>query len=422
MANFKSWQSGTSLFLALGMAAGAAAPIVMQAPVQAQTTFSDVSSSYWAYGYIQALSSRGVISGFPDGTFRPDAPVTRAQFAAMIRSAFDAPSTRSAINFVDVSSNYWAYSAIREAYTTGFLSGYPGNVFNPEQNIPRVQVLVSLANGLDYTASNVQSTLSYYTDASGIPDYARASVAAATEEMIVVNYPTLNRLNPNRNATRAEVAAFIYQALVSAGEAPAINSPYVVGGDQDDDDDTTSVVIPEGTTLPIRYDGAERILISPEEPDPVPVTLIISQNVTDQNGALLIPVGSQVEGELRIVEENGEEGTKFYAETLRVPSTSTNPSYTVDLEAESELITDTETITEDTDVGTVIRDAALGAAAAAAIAEITGEIDVEEVLGGAGIGTLIGLFLDRDEAELLVVDPDRDLNLTLTESLTVQLN
>lgn len=421
MANFKSWQSGTSLFLALGMAAGAAAPIVMHAPAQAQTSFSDVSSSYWAYQYIQALASRGVISGFPDGTFRPDAPVTRAQFAAMIRSAFDAPSTRSAINFVDVSSNYWAYSAIREAYTTGFLSGYPGNVFNPEQNIPRVQVLVSLANGLDYSASNVQSTLNYYTDASGIPDYARASVAAATEEMIVVNYPTLNRLNPNRNATRAEVAAFIYQALVSAGEAPAINSPYVVGGEQDDDD-TTSVVIPEGTTLPIRYDGAERILISPEEPEPVPVTLVISQNVTDQNGALLIPVGSEVVGELRVVEENGEEGAKFYAEELRVPRTSTNPSYTIDLDAESEVITDTETIQRGVDVGNVIRDAALGAAAAAAIAEITGEIELEEVLGGGGIGTLIGIFLDRDEVELFAIDPDRDLNLTLTEPLTVQLD
>lgn len=420
MAHFKSWQSSTSLLLALGMAAGAAAPIVMHAPAQAQTSFSDVSSSYWAYGYIQALASRGVISGFPDGTFRPDAPVTRAQFAAMIRSAFDAPSTRTPINFVDVSSNYWAYSAIREAYTTGFLSGYPGNVFNPEQNIPRVQVLVSLANGLDYTASNVQTTLNYYTDASGIPDYARSSVAAATEEEIVVNYPTLTRLNPNRNATRAEVAAFIYQALVSAGEASAINSPYVVKIGEDTPD-TTSVVIPENTTLPIRYDGADRILVSPEEPDPVPVTLIISQNVTDQSGKLLIPVGSQVEGELRIVEENGEEGTKFYAETLRVPSTSTNPSYTVNLDAESELITETETITDDTDIGTVLRDAALGAAAAAAIAEITGSIDVEEVLGGGGIGALIGIFLDRDEAELFVVDPERDLNLTLTEPLTVQL-
>lgn len=420
MANFKSWQSGTSLFLALGMAAGAAAPIVMHAPAQAQTSFSDVSSSYWAYQYIQALASRNVISGFPDGTFRPDAPVTRAQFAAMIRSAFDAPSTRSAINFVDVSSNYWAYSAIREAYTTGFLSGYPGNVFNPEQNIPRVQVLVSLANGLDYSASNVQSTLSYYTDASGIPDYARASVAAATEEMIVVNYPTLNRLNPNRNATRAEVAAFIYQALVSAGEAPAINSPYVVGGGQEDD--TTSVVIPEGTTLPIRYDGAERILISPEEPNPVPVTLTISQNVTDQNGVLLIPVGSEVEGELRVVEEDGEEGVQFYAQRLRVPSTSTNPSYTVNLNATSEVVTDTETIRRGANVGNIIRDAALGAAAAAAIAEITGEIEVEEVLGGGGVGALIGIFLDRNQVELFAIDPDRDLNLTLTEPLTVQLD
>ena len=195
----------------------------------AQTTFSDVSSNYWAAQFIQQLSQLGVIAGFPDGSFRPEEPVTRAQFAAMVNKAFQKTQQRQTINFTDVPSNYWASSAIEQAYTIGFLSGYPGNRFEPNQAIPREQVLVSLANGLEYSPSgNAESTLQYFNDASNIASYARSPIAAATQKQIVVNYPNVKFLNPTATATRAQVAAFIYQALVSSNQASAINSPYVV--------------------------------------------------------------------------------------------------------------------------------------------------------------------------------------------------
>ncbi len=195
----------------------------------AQTAFSDVSPNYWAAQFIQQLSQQGVIAGFPDGSFRPEEPVTRAQFAAMVDKAFQKAQQRQAINFADVPSNYWASSAIQQAYTIGFLSGYPGNRFEPNQAIPREQVLVSLANGLKYSPSgNTESTLQYFNDAPNIASYARSPIAAATEKQIVVNYPNVKLLNPTATATRAQVAAFIYQALVSSNQASAINSPYVV--------------------------------------------------------------------------------------------------------------------------------------------------------------------------------------------------
>jgi hypothetical protein len=195
----------------------------------AQIAFSDVSSNYWAAQFIQQLSQRGVIAGFPDGRFRPEEPVTRAQFAAMVNKAFPKSQQRQAINFADVPSNYWAYSAIGQAYTIGFLSGYPGNRFQPNQAIPRQQVLVSLANGLGYTSGgNTENTLKYFNDASNIASYARRPIAAATQKQIVVNYPNVKSLNPTATATRAQVAAFIYQALVSSNQASTINSPYVV--------------------------------------------------------------------------------------------------------------------------------------------------------------------------------------------------
>lgn len=182
---------------------------------------------HWAQAYIEALAAQKIITGFPDGTFRPSDPVTRAQFAAIINKAFSPPAQRPRLNFVDVATGFWGFDAIQTAYQGGFLSGYPGNVFEPAQQIPRVQVLVSLASGLGFSGGDV-GVLYFYNDAIDIPGYARNQVAAATQRQVVVNYPTTNQLNPNRPATRAEVAAFVYQALVSSGRATAIPSPYVV--------------------------------------------------------------------------------------------------------------------------------------------------------------------------------------------------
>lgn len=193
----------------------------------AAVAFKDLPAGYWAKTYIEALASKNIIAGFPDGSFKPNEPVTRAQFAAIIAKAFQPPAKNANKLFPDVKSNFWAYEVIQSASNGGFVSGYPDGTFKPQQQIPRVQVLVSLANGLGLNADN-QNVLSIYSDASQIPQYATNSVAAATARQLVVNYPTLKQLNPNQQATRADVAAFVYQAMVNAGRAQAIPSPYLV--------------------------------------------------------------------------------------------------------------------------------------------------------------------------------------------------
>ncbi|AFY33413.1 S-layer homology domain-containing protein [Calothrix sp. PCC 7507] len=193
-----------------------------------QVKFSDVSTNYWAKDFIAELAALQVLQGFPDGSFRPDEQVTRAQFAAMISQAFEKVQVRNAISFRDVSTKYWAYNAIREASTTGFL-GYSGSEFNPTASLSRLETLVALARGLNYTFSgSTESILAAYSDATSIRSDVRNAIAALTERGIVVNYPNVQSLNPDKVATRAEVSALIYKSLVSIGEVADISSQYAV--------------------------------------------------------------------------------------------------------------------------------------------------------------------------------------------------
>jgi uncharacterized surface protein with fasciclin (FAS1) repeats len=253
---FRSLSLVKSSLLALGVIAATLTPIVISNPAAAESTqqntqqntqniaqapanLTDVSANYWASPFITALAQRNVIAGFPDGSFRPDQPVTRAQFAAMIQRAFNQNPVRqlSPGGFADVPAGYWAADAIRVAYETGFMSGYPGNQFLPEQQIPKVQAIVAITSGLGLTSTEAASTVlnNFYNDAASVPDYAVNSVAAATQSNIVVNYPEVRQLNPQRTLTRAEAAALLYQALVRQGQLQPVASnlpaaSYIVAG------------------------------------------------------------------------------------------------------------------------------------------------------------------------------------------------
>lgn len=182
---------------------------------------------HWAAPFIQALVGREIITGFPDGTFKPDTKMTRSQFAALISQAFDQPLVHAAIQFRDLPPNFWAAGAIAEATRMGFLSGYPGGQFQPNQELNRVQTIVALISGLGLTDGS-KNLLRIYQDRLRIPGYATAKVAAATQRQMVVNHPDLNALRPTDSVTRAEVAALVHQALVYQGRLPAIVSAYIV--------------------------------------------------------------------------------------------------------------------------------------------------------------------------------------------------
>lgn len=190
-------------------------------------SFNDIDS-HWAAPFIRALAAQELIAGYPDGSFRPDANLTRAEYATLLTKVFNLPEAQSVQNFIDVSPDFWGFSSIQKAYSKGFLKGFPEGDFKPNDNVQRVQVIAALVSGLGLAPVNSGNPLSIYQDNSLIPSWAAAQVATATTENLIANYPNLQILNPTQSATRAETAVMMYQALVKQGKMPAIESPYLV--------------------------------------------------------------------------------------------------------------------------------------------------------------------------------------------------
>ncbi len=191
--------------------------------------FDDVPDGYWAEPYVDALSSRGLIAGYDDNTFRPDQPVTRSEIARILSNTFDLTADKAVLEFSDVEEDYWARESIGEVVRGGFMTGFPDDTFRPNEPVTRTQTFTALVTGLDIKApTNIQATIDRYADANAIPNWANEKIAAATVGNLVVDYPNVANLNPNEVTTRAELSAIIYQALVGQGVVEPIDSEYIV--------------------------------------------------------------------------------------------------------------------------------------------------------------------------------------------------
>ncbi len=232
----------------------------------AQANLNDYSDN-WAAPFIKVLIDKNIIVGYPDGTFKPDQAVTRAEFAALLNKAFELSPMRESITFKDVPANYWAAAVIDKAYRSGFLAGYPNKTFAPTQNIIRIESLVSLANGSKLQPDGSPDRVDeLFADAAQVPSYGRNALLAATQKCVSVSlsYPTNKNYDPNRVATRADVAASIHQVLVATGRLPALagDNPaqkYVVNcatvakiSEQDLLNRTSVGMVPEITAAAVR--------------------------------------------------------------------------------------------------------------------------------------------------------------------------
>ncbi|NEO88418.1 MAG: hypothetical protein F6J87_29955 [Spirulina sp. SIO3F2] len=170
--------------------------------------------------------------------------------------------------------------------------------------------------------------------------------------------------------------------------------------------------IPAGTTLPTDAadEETEKILLAPKEEEPMPLTLVLAANIRDNDGRILLAKGTEIVGYLQVIED---EGAQFVAEEILVAEDR------LLLEGTSEVVTTTEEVKKGADGGDILEGAAIGAGAATVISILTGDNNVSlgEILAGGAIGALGGLILGGKKVDLYSVDPNEDLDVTLSETL-----
>ncbi|MDD3420502.1 MAG: S-layer homology domain-containing protein [Candidatus Gastranaerophilales bacterium] len=224
--------------------------------------YTDVAPNHWAYNYVNVLSKQGVVVGYPDGTFRPDNNITRAEFATMTIKALhqDKAAVNAETSFSDVKRDHWAYDMIQKASYFDLVKGNGDGSFGPEYCVSRAQVISIVMNALclpELTPEQARAILAKsYTDYNDVPDWIVVQTAKAEKLGILVKSPTNPKsVDANAAASRAEVSAFLQNMMEMVklypnnklapkyGEGIVLSPTY---------NDGNIVTIPAGTVISLK--------------------------------------------------------------------------------------------------------------------------------------------------------------------------
>ncbi|WP_256762184.1 S-layer homology domain-containing protein, partial [Cohnella sp. WQ 127256] len=180
--------------------------------------FQDVSN-HWAQKAVNNMGSRMVIDGTGEGKFNPDRDITRAEFAAIIVRGLGLKLENDTSAFKDVKAADWYSSAINTAYAHHLISGYEDGTFRPNDKITREQAMAIIAKAMEITglkqnlaANSIEDRLRSFTDAADASEWAKSGIADSVEAGIITG-KSKSVLDPKALITRAEVAAIIERLL-----------------------------------------------------------------------------------------------------------------------------------------------------------------------------------------------------------------
>ncbi|MDD4391080.1 MAG: S-layer homology domain-containing protein [Eubacteriales bacterium] len=168
------------------------------------TSFSD-ARGHWAESYINKAVSKGIVTGYPDGKFRPDAPVTRAEFITMVNKALGNRGSAS-VNFSDTPAFEWYYQAVAKAVAAAYTGGYDDGTFRPDAKISRQEAAVMISRIVPtygYSAS-----IGKFKDSAKVASWAASSLSKVNGKGYIGAYDD-GLLHPEDSLTRAQTAKII---------------------------------------------------------------------------------------------------------------------------------------------------------------------------------------------------------------------
>lgn len=179
-------------------------------PEETPISFTDIAG-HWAESYIKRATARGIVSGYPDGTFKPNNIVTRAEFTVMLIGAWQLNEAGAALTFTDADQiGAWAKQSVARAVQSGIVTGYDDGSFRPDAQITRAEMAVMIARVLQLPTENSAST--GFADDADIPYWARGAVEAIRQHGVIEGRGG-NRFVANETATRAEATVMLFRML-----------------------------------------------------------------------------------------------------------------------------------------------------------------------------------------------------------------
>lgn len=216
--------------------------VVSMLPGVSAASLSDIKG-HWAEDYIEYGVSSGYISGYTDGTFRPNKTVTRAEFSKMVNTALGINHTVS-IAFTDVAYTAWYYDVVRKAVSAGYISGYADNTFGADRNVTRQETAVMLARIVTEPES---ATATAFKDAASIDSWALSSITKMAAKSYMLG-DSNNNFRPKAALTRAEAAKILYEVLKNEIIASNNQSFSVAGSSYYNTIYPNNVTVTEGVT------------------------------------------------------------------------------------------------------------------------------------------------------------------------------
>lgn len=224
----------------LGMT-GAAADITHQ-------QYPDVFDSYWASSDINRLTEQCVLEGYPDGMFKPNRKVSRAEMAAMVVKGYnlDSSANANALTFKDVPKNHWAHDYISTGASENMIAGKTSDKFAPNDNISRSEALTIVAKGINcpMDSQKAEEILSKYKDGSSVPCWAKEHVAKAIENGALKHERNQDYIRPNDKATRAEASSMLQGMRLAGGYDKSTKTASQPIGSKTFIEEETRVTIP----------------------------------------------------------------------------------------------------------------------------------------------------------------------------------
>ncbi|MBO2944093.1 S-layer homology domain-containing protein [Paenibacillus sp. F411] len=168
-------------------------------------------SNHWAEENVRQAIRTGIVSGYPDGNFKPNASVTRAEFLLMLMNIVNVKAAVMDRSFSDTAEiGEWAKQAVADALHAGIVTGYADGSFRPNANITRAEMAVMVARGLDL--SGAENAAALFADHDSIPAWAVPAVTAL-KNLAVLKGTSGNTFSPTREATRAEAVTVLINVL-----------------------------------------------------------------------------------------------------------------------------------------------------------------------------------------------------------------